>query len=504
MNNIEAIKHFCTNLVLLYVEDDTVIRKAMTTYLQKFFAHVVCAEDGIDGLQKYKETLFDVVITDLSMPKMAGIEMIKKIQEIHKHQAIIITTAHSTSDYLIEAIRMGIDGYIIKPFDYEELNSVLLKVSQKVYKYAQNEEYKLHLEEMVEAKSQELKKMLVYEHENYEKTLFSMVEMIEARDTYTAGHSRRVAEYSRLIAQQMGYSSEECTKIYQAGFLHDIGKVATPDTVLLNPKKLNDIEYKLIQEHVKIGYQILKSVPMFEELSKIVRSHHERYDGAGYPDGLKGDEIHPLSQIMIVADAFDAMTTNRIYKARKSIDEALEELEKLSAIQFHPKVVEAAFKILKGISIDKSISQLPTSALEEERFAYFYRDTLSSAFNHNYLDVMLIKNLQDKKYNYLDVFYLRHFSMFNKNYSWADGDLLLSKIATLLNEYYDESLVFRVFGDDFAVLSKIEKPLEELVKSLEELFKENCIELQYSRVDIIKMPITSLKDIMKSQEVSKN
>ena len=502
MSNIEAIRHFSANLVLLYVEDDAVIRKSMTTYLQKFFAHVVCAEDGVDGLQKYKETLFDVVITDLSMPKMGGIEMIKKIQEIHKHQAIVITTAHSTSDYLIEAIRMGIDGYIIKPFDYKELNLALLKVSQKVYKYAQNEEYKLHLEEMVEAKSQELKKMLEYEHENYEQTLFSMVEMIEARDTYTAGHSRRVAEYSKLIARQMGYSNEECAKIYQAGFLHDIGKVATPDTVLLNPKKLNEIEYRLIQEHVKVGHQILSNVPMFKELSKIVRSHHERYDGAGYPDGLKGDEIHPLSQIMIAADAFDAMTTNRIYKARKSVDEALEELKELSAVQFHPKVVEAALKALKGICVDKSISQLPISELEEERFAYFYKDTISSAFNHNYLDVMLVRNLQDKRYRYLDVFYLRHFSEFNKNHSWAEGDALLSKVATLLKGYYLDSLVFRVFGDDFVVLSKKEKPLAELIKSLEELFEESRIELEHSRVDVEKTPMPSLKNLMDSSQVS--
>lgn len=503
MSSIEDARHFCASLVLLYVEDDAVIRESMTTYLQKFFAHVVCAQDGVDGLEKYKETLFDVVITDLSMPKMGGIEMIKKIQEIHPHQAIVITTAHSMSDYLVEAIRMGVDGYIIKPFDYEELNSELLKVSQKVYKYAQNEEYKLHLEEMVEAKSQELKKILEYEHENYEKTLFSMVEMIEARDTYTAGHSRRVAEYSKLIAQRMGYSNEECTKIYQAGFLHDIGKVATPDTVLLNPKKLNDIEYRLIQEHVKVGYQILKNVPMFEELSKIVRSHHERYDGAGYPDGLTADEIHPLSQIMIVADAFDAMTTNRIYKGRKSVDEALEELKKLSAIQFHPKVVEAALEVLKGICIDKSITQLPISILEEERFAYFYKDTISAAYNHNYLDVMLIKNLQDKSYHYLDIFYLRHFSKFNKNQSWAEGDVLLSRVAMLLKEYYVDSLVFRVFGDDFAVMSKKEKPLEELMKSLEELFDESCIELEYSRVDIKNMPMVSLKDIMESSKVTK-
>ena len=118
-------------------------------------------------------------------------------------------------------------------------------------------------------------------------------------------------------------------KIYQAGILHDIGKIATPDVILLNPQILNKLEYKLIQEHVKVGYRLLVNIPMFQDLAEIIHSHHERYNGTGYPRGLKGDEINPLARIMIVADAFDAMTTNRIYKGRKNLTEALDELIKI-------------------------------------------------------------------------------------------------------------------------------------------------------------------------------
>lgn len=500
MMNLKELKLFSHNFKLLYVEDDDAIRDSMQSYLAKFFSLVVSAENGLEGLKKYKEGHFDIVVTDLSMPKMNGIEMIQKIKEIDSNQAILITTAHSESDYLVNAIKIGVDGYVIKPFDFTQLNSELAKIAEKLYKYAQNETYKEHLEEMVLVKSKELQKVLEYENENYEQTLFSMVEMIEARDTYTAGHSRRVAEYSKLIAQEMGYSEADCTKIYQAGFLHDVGKIATPDTVLLNPKKLNDIEYKLIQEHVTVGYQLLSHVPMFKDLAEIVRSHHERYDGGGYPDGLKADEINPLSQIMIVADAFDAMTTNRIYKARKSTDEALQELKDFSGIQFHPKVVASAIKALKSIDIDENINQLPITVLEQERFAYFYKDTISSAYNQNYLDVVLLKNREDKKYKYLDIFYLKHFSQFNREHTWEEGNKLLKEFVLLLEKNFTHSLVFRIFGDDFAVLSTEENSFESLFKELEALFLDICVACEHKLYNLEKTLIKSIDEINNSQE----
>lgn len=254
----------------------------------------------------------------------------------------------------------------------------------------------------------------MFESNNYEQTLVSMVEMIEERDTYTAGHSKRVAEYSKKIAQQMGYSEQECTKLYQAGILHDIGKVATPDTVLLNPKTLNAIEYKLIQEHVVVSYNLLKNIPMFKDLADIVRSHHERCDGKGYPRGLSGEEIEPLSRIMMVADAFDAMTTNRIYKPRKTVSEALSELVSLKLQQFHPEVVDSAVIALRDIKIDENISQTPKTKLEEERFAYFYKDTIGNIYNQNYLELILSKNSYEPEYKYMKLFTVHSFSQYNK------------------------------------------------------------------------------------------
>ncbi|MBU0632843.1 response regulator [bacterium] len=476
------LRELCSTLNVLYVEDDISIQTFMLRYLEKFFSSVVVANNGQEGLQAYQKESFDIVITDLSMPVMNGFDMITEIKKIKPDQSILITTAHSESDYMFSAIKIGIDGYIIKPFEYEQLNQELYKITDKLKQYKENEEYKNHLSEMVEARTKELQNALSFQIQNYDETLHAMVEMIEERDTYTAGHSKRVATYSKMIACEMGYGEEECLKIYQAGILHDVGKVATPDAILLNPKGLNEIEYKLIKEHVVISYKLLNSIPMFKELAEIVYSHHERYDGEGYPQGLKGEDVPPLSRIMIVADAFDAMTTSRIYQARKGVKEALAELESFTYKQFHPEVVKAAVEVLKDIHIDKNISQVPTTQIEKERFAYFYKDILCDVYNESYLDLVLAKNgVQEDDYKFLYFLEFKRFSQFNKTYGWGRGNEFLKTIAKLLKETFQKSLVFRIFGDDFVILSREELNTPMIQEKVKEHLKE---ELDYTLQEI--------------------
>jgi len=495
MRILKNLKELSKDLKVLYVEDDILIQEKMVRYLEKFFALVVYASDGIEGLQKYKTQKFDIVVTDLSMPKMNGLEMIEEIKKIDDSQAVLITTAHTESDYMFGAIKVGIDGYIIKPFDFDQLNHELFKIAEKIKKFQENEKYKNNLQQMVEEKTSEISNLLSFQSDNYEKTLLSIVEIIEDRDTYTAGHSRRVAEYSKIIATHMGFSDDDCTKLYQAGILHDVGKIATPDAVLLNPKHLNEIEYKLIKEHVSVSFKLLRSIPMFNSLSEIVHSHHERYDGKGYPRGLKEDEIVPLAQIMIVADAFDAMTTNRIYKARKNVMEALNELEDLKFKQFHPKVVDIAVEVLKDVKIDEEINQLPITKLEEERFAYFYKDSISNTYNHNYLDVTLMKNSYTNEFKFMYVFYLKNFAHYNKKYSWSEGDKLLANFANCLYNELENASVFRVFGDDFVVMNKEKIELDNLKIMLDAIVKGNDLEYDVKTIDLTQEKIENILQV---------
>ncbi len=484
--NLKRLQKLTQNLRVLYVEDNSSIQKKMALYLQKFFQVVDCANDGVFALEKFTKKKYDIVITDLSMPRMDGIQMIKKIKAIDEEQTILITTAHGESGYLMDAIQTHVDGYIMKPFDFDMLNMELYKIADKLSRYKQNEEYKLHLKEMLQEQTQEMQ-------ENYEMTIYSMVELIEQRDTYTAGHSKRVAFYCEMIAKHMGFCDEDITLLHQAAILHDVGKIETPDAVLLNPSKLNDIEYKLIQEHVNVGYKLLDAIPMLKVLSPIIKQHHERYDGKGYPDGLKGDAINKFSQIMIVADAFDAMTTNRIYKGRKNISEALKELEDMSEKQFHPEVIKSALVTLKDVSLDANINQLPKTKLEEERFAYFYKDFLTKTYNQNYLELVLLRH--DSVYNNMTIFSLLQFTAFNKLHSWKEGDALLQKFAYILTQEIKGAIVFRVFGDDFILLSEGKLKLNKAKEMLDKVMQKFNLSYRVQQFNLKMHKFSSLSDI---------
>ncbi len=495
MNNLKLLKTLANDLTVLYVEDDMQIQHEMHKYMSNFFKHIVTANNGLEGLEAYKKEHFDIVITDLSMPKMNGLDMLQKIKEKNENQIRLITSAHSESTYMINAIKIGIDGYIIKPFDYEQLNYELFKVTEKIKKFKENEDYKKHLKHMVEQKTSELNNIISFQKYNYDKTLLSMVEMIEDRDTYTAGHSQRVAHYSQMIAKEMGCSKKECEKVYQAGILHDIGKIATPDVVLLKPQTLNELEYKLIKEHVEVGYKLLANIPMFKDFSEIVYSHHERFDGSGYPRGLKDQEIEPLAKVMAVADAFDAMTTNRIYKGRKNIPEAIDELVKLKSIHFNPKVVEAAVKALKNVEIDEDVDQLPHTDVEKERFAYFYNDMLTNLYNQNYLEVVLVRNSYEKRYQFIYIFQLKKFSQYNKNNGWHNGDKVLKEVSQIIFQCSENPELFRVFGDDFILLDNENCNVSLIKKEVDKYLKPHNIECVLKTFKFSEVKINKVKDI---------
>ena len=331
---------------------------------------------------------------------------------------------------------------------------------------------------------------------DYEQHIYSLVDMIEKRDSYTAGHTQRVAEYCVLIATEMDYSKNDIDDIYRAGMLHDIGKISTPDSILLKPGRLTSLEFEIIKEHVVTSYEILKNVDIYKNIAEIVKYHHEKYDGTGYPYGLKGDAIPMMSHIMILADAFDAMTTNRIYKARKVINIALEEVEKLSAIQFHPAVVEAALIALKNIEINDNISQRPKTKLERERFSYFYKDIVTGVYNRDYLEYVLVYN-HEQKFNLDCVYsiYLHNFTKYNKKYGWSSGDIMLKKFAKELENMDENNLVFRVYGDDFIILNKGHFELEKHLQKLEDVLKGSEIAFSYKHFDIEKGSVKNLHDL---------
>lgn len=287
---------------------------------------------------------------------------------------------------------------------------------------------------------------------NYEETILAMVDMIEKRDTYTAGHTRRVADYSRRIAHALGLDDEAIEQLVKAATLHDIGKIIIPDAVLLKPGALTSLEYELIKQHVSVGYETLSGVAMYQDLAELMRHHHERMDGSGYPQGLVGEQIPLSARIMAVADSFDAMTSNRIYKPRKSVEEALQELQALADVHYDRSVVEAACQVLADLPAVSDADQLPTTDIERQRFAYFFNDQLTGLYNAEYLQFMLQRNLH-VHFHSLQMILLRGFAAYNETHGWHRGNHLLRDFAHWLQHKCPGGMVFRVLGDDFVLIN---------------------------------------------------
>ena len=330
---------------------------------------------------------------------------------------------------------------------------------------------------------------------NYQEMVFSLNKAIEARDPYTAGHNSRVSEYATLIAKQMELSSTQIEALQKAGELHDIGKIETPDSILLKPGKLNEYEYDIIKMHPKKGYEILEHITFLKDVAQIVLYHHERYDGSGYPYGLKKDDIPLLSQILSIADTFDAMTTNRIYKPAKSKESALEEIKSLANVWFDKKIVDITLNALENVTLQQNniFEQTPKDPLLDARFAYFFKDHLTECYNSDYLKhLYIIKELQNFKYIYTVA--IKNFTNFNKTFSWEKGDEFLRQISKELQKRYNTEKVFRIKGDDFMIVSK---NIIDIEKTLSKIFEQYTFIGYFTKTYLIE----DIKTLQKLKEL---
>lgn len=327
---------------------------------------------------------------------------------------------------------------------------------------------------------------------SYEESIYSLVDMMEKRDSYTAGHSKRVAYYSSLLAAKLDCSKDDIDLIFQAGMLHDIGKIEIPDALLLKPDILTPEEYNLIKTHSKFGFELLCKEP-FKNLSVIVLHHHERYDGTGYPYGLSGAQIPLLSQIISVADAFDAMTTNRAYRKSFSIKEAIEKIEEASGTQFNPDIVKVARDVLEDIIIPENTTQMPKNIMEEMKFSYYFKDQLTNCYNINYLKFLFAHK---NDYTKICTYHINcaDFTGYNKKYGWKNGDILLKHMATTFMDKFKEGIVVRVFGDNFLIIH-LKEHVEMTPDILKYILCAERLKIRYNHIDLKEANIHTIEEL---------
>ena len=365
------------NPVILCVDDEEENLMLLEAMLANNDFQLVCASSGTDALQKIKSQPIDLVISDITMPGMDGIDLCRKVKEDPKFRdiPIIMVTGLASRQDRVRGIEVGVEDYFTKPFNRIELLArikILLKVkklsderrrAEEALQKAHDElDYQVKLRTAELAKANEMlqadiagRRQVEEKLQNTLNSLRSAVSMtiqvlvsaIEIRDPYTAGHQRRVANLARAIATEMGLPPEKIEGIRMAGYIHDIGKLSIPAEILSKPTKISAIECALIKEHAQSGYEILKDVESPWPLAEIVYQHHERMDGSGYPRKMHGDDIIIEARILAGADVVEAMASHRPYRPSLGIELALAEIERNRGISYDDAVVIAVLRLFR-------------------------------------------------------------------------------------------------------------------------------------------------------------
>ena len=306
-----------------------------------------CATAGSaeEALALLPSTDYQLVISDITMPGMSGLDMIPLIKSSSPNTLVVMISGMQTVESAIEALRLGAFDYVMKPFDLRQVEAVVKRALEHQDLIVAKQRYDDHLEELVEQRTAELDQALNSLEDAYRSTLKALTAALETRDLETHGHSERVVSYSMRLGREYGLDSQRTKALEFGSLLHDIGKIGVPDLILRKPAKLTPDEWVLMRQHPMHGQQILRGIKFLEGAARVVAQHHEKWDGSGYPLGLRGEEIDICARIFSVADAFDAITSNRVYRKGKPYYAAAQELDEWAGKQFDPKVVEAFHRV---------------------------------------------------------------------------------------------------------------------------------------------------------------
>jgi putative two-component system response regulator len=321
----------------LVVDDEPRLRQVLIRLMEGEGFVCLEAASGAEALELLKHSEVMLVLTDLRMPQMDGRELLRHVRDRYPDTAVVLITAVAEIDVAVSCLAMGASDYLMKPFNLDEVRARVSQALEKRRLLVENRGYQERLEERVRAQARRLEELFF-------ASMQSFAEALEVKDRYTRGHSIRVSQYSSAIAKTMRLPSEVIRQIEIGGHVHDIGKIGVRESVLNKLGPLTDEEYEHIMTHPMVGWKILSPILGDAPLAlNIVRSHHERFDGRGIPDGLTGTAIPLEARIAAVADAFDAMTSGRAYRrgGRLSLDEAIQEMRRCNGTQFDPEVLQA-------------------------------------------------------------------------------------------------------------------------------------------------------------------
>ena len=325
---------------ILVVDDEEAIREVISTLLDAQGYQCTTCSNGKLGLEAFRKDTFDLVLSDIVMPEMDGLKLLGELRLDDPDVPVIMVTAMHDISIALEAIRAGAYDYILKPFEKDQLYLSVRRALEHRGLVLENRTYQSDLEQLVAERTQQLSIALQDLEQSYDYTLEALGGALDAKDAETEGHCQRVTAFTITIARAMGVEKGLLRHIARGAFLHDIGKMGVPDSILTKPGPLTAEEREVMRKHCDIGFAVLERIPFLKEAAEIVLSHQECYDGSGYPRGLKGEQIPIGARIFAVADTLDAMISDRPYRKALPISAAREEIQRFSGKQFDPRVVE--------------------------------------------------------------------------------------------------------------------------------------------------------------------
>jgi len=337
---------------ILVVDDEDFIREIICRKLGGSGFECDSAPSAEDALAKIAQNDYDCVLSDIHMPGMSGVDLLRQIKLQDQDLAVILITGAPDIDAALEAMRLGAYDHLSKPLNLAALEMTVDRALEKKRLVEENREYQHNLESMVKERTKQLSAANEDLHRLFTGSIKALAQALEAKDEYTQGHSARVAEESVNIARYLSLSDTEVQRMWLAGYLHDIGKIGIKETVLNKPGKLDEEEWDLIQQHPVVAGRILGPIPELSDVIDIIVHHHERYDGTGYPDGLEGSSIPLGARILAVADTYDALTSKRPYRDPLALEEAHRILEEAAGTYLDPVIATAFLNLKRGVKAE--------------------------------------------------------------------------------------------------------------------------------------------------------
>jgi putative two-component system response regulator len=325
---------------ILIVDDESTICSLMDRRLTREGYSCVTANNGKEALDLFLRNPFSLVLSDIRMPEMDGIELLKTIRTLSPKMMMVMVTGYPEINMAVEALRLGAYDFILKPADLELVVHSVKKALEKKKLEEEVEAYQVNLERLIEERTAKLQQAYNTLKKAHLDSVKVLAEAIDAKDPYTRGHSDRVRKMTLALAGHLGFAKDRLENLEYGALLHDIGKIGIKDEILQKDEALTPEEYQCIQEHTLMGVKIVEGVDFFKDKIPIIRHHHEHVDGTGYPDGLIGEAIPLEARMIAITDAFDAMTSTRPHHEPSPLEDVLQEMEKCKGKQFDPQILE--------------------------------------------------------------------------------------------------------------------------------------------------------------------